>query len=242
MKKTLVIAGAMLAMSVSLASAAGINLAFNDCGTNGTPSQSFDCASNSGVPFAMFASFVPPAGVDNFLGVSSQMDITSSTASLPDWWKHGTGQCRGTSGMTVDFNFTSGPFGCADFYSGQAAGGSAYDVAFNGPNRARLRVQCAVPIDNRGPVDPSTEYYAYRVSLLRSKSTAAGSCAGCSTPMCIVLNSIQLFQPPDALNDPELVDPVNSNYVTWQAASVPGCPLSTPTQNSSWGRVKSLYR
>ena len=45
----------------------------------------------------------------NFLGISSQIDITSSTATLPDWWKHGTTQCRSTSGMSVSFDFTSGP-------------------------------------------------------------------------------------------------------------------------------------
>ena len=115
-------------------------------------------------------------------------------------------------------------------------------IGYGSPNRARLRVQCAVPIDNRGPVDPSSEYYAYKVNLQRSKSAGTGSCAGCSTPACIVLNSIQLFQPPDANNDPELTNPANRNYVTWQSAVVPGCPLSTPTQSKSWGQVKSLYR
>jgi len=60
--------------------------------------------------------------------------------------------------------------------------------------------------------------------------------------MCIVLNNIQLFQPPEAGNDPDISNPANSNYVTWQASVVPGCPQSTPTRSSSWGQVKSLYR
>jgi len=241
MKKLILMAGAML-LSASMASAAGINLSWDDCGTAGTAAKSFDCASNSGTPFSMVASFIPPAGVNEFLGISAQVDISTQSATLDDWWKHGTGQCRGTSGMAVAFDFTSGPFTCIDFYNGAAAGGSAYDVGFGAPNRARLRVQCAVPFDNRGPVDPNLEYYAMKVNLLRAKSTGVGSCAGCQTPACIVLNSIQLFQPPEALNDPEIANPANSNFVTWQASSVPGCPLSTPTKNSSWGQVKSLYR
>jgi len=242
MKKTLVIAGAMLAVSVSLASAQGINLAWDDCGTSGVASKNFDCATNSGIPFTMYGSFVPPAGVNEFLGISSQVDVTTTSPTLPDWWKHGTGQCRGTAGLTVSFDFTSGPFTCADFYVGSAAGGFAYDVGFGSPSRGRLRVQCAVPFDNRGPVDPGTEYYAFKVNLQRAKSTGTGPCAGCTTPACIVLNDIQLFQPPDAANDPDITNPLNSNYVTWQASLVPGCPLSTPTHNSSWGQVKSLYR
>jgi len=242
MKKTLVIAGAMLALSVSIASAAGINLSWNDCGTNGVPAMTFDCASNSGVPFTMIASFIPPAGVNEFLGVSSQIDITISDATVPAWWQHGTGMCRSTSGLSTSFDFTGGPFNCADFSAGQAAGGFAYDVGFGQANRARLRIQYAVPFDNRGPVDASTEYYSYKVNLQRAKSTGTGNCPGCNEAACIVLNSIQLFQPPEDLNDPEIDNPASSNYVTWQAASVPGCPLSTPTHNSSWGQVKSLYR
>lgn len=243
MKKTLVIAGALLALSAPLASAQGINLSWDDCGTTGTAFQTFDCASNSGIPFTMYASFIPPAGVNSFLGILSQMDITSSTPALPEWWKHGTTQCRGTSGMSVGFDFTSGPFTCVDFYVGQAAGGSNYDVAFGAPNRARLLVTCAVPFDNRGPVDPVSEYYAYKVNIQRSKSAfGTGQCVGCDVPMCIVLNNIQLFQDPAAGNDPDISNPASRNYVTWQASSVSGCPLSTPTHNSSWGQLKSLYR
>jgi len=244
MKKTLVIAGAMLALSVSLASAQGINLSWDDCGTHGNSFATFDCASNSGTPFTMVASFIPPPAINEFLGISSQIDITNPAGPLPDWWKHGTAQCRGTSGLSVLFSFnSSGLVNCVDFYQDQASGGFQYDVAYGAPNRARLRVSCAVPIDNRGPVDPAFEYYAYRVNVQRAKSAfGTGQCVGCSQPMCIVLNDIQLFQPPDANNDPDISSPANSNYVTWQSPTVPGCPQSTPTRNSSWGQVKSLYR
>ena len=242
MKKTLVFVGLSLALSASLASAAGINLAWDDCGVAGTASKTFDCASNSGVPFTMVASFMPPAGVNEFLGISAQVDASSAPSALPDWWKHGSGQCRSTSGMSVAFDFTSGPFTCVDFYVGSAAGGFAYDIGYGSPDRARLRVQAAVPFDNRGPVDPNFEYYAFKVNLQRAKSTGVGSCAGCSTPVCVVLNSIQLFQPPDAANDPEITAVANSNFVTWQSSSIPNCPASTGVETRSWGQVKSLYR
>jgi hypothetical protein len=241
MKKTLVLTGSMLALSASLATAAGINLAWNDCGTNGVISASFPCNTNSGAPFQLFASFIPPAGLNEFLGLSAQIDITTGTPSLVDWWAVGTGQCR-QGGLSTDFNFVAGPFSCADFYAGAAAGGFAYDAGYGTPNRGRLRVQCAVPFDNRGPVDSGTEYYALRVLLTRAKTTGATTCAGCPEPACIVLNEVQLFQPPAAQNDPVLTAPANSNYALWQATAIPGCPLSTPSRKSSWGQVKSLYR
>lgn len=242
MKKSLVMTVAMLGLGASLASAAaGINLSWNDCGTNGVPVATFNCASNSGIPFSAVASFTPPTGVDEFLGLSSQVDVTTGAPALPDWWKHGTTSCRGTSGLSVSFDFTSGPFSCSDFYVGAAAGGFAYDIGFGSPNRARLRIQCAVPFDNRGPVDGSLEYYAFKVNLQRAKSTGTGLCIGCSEPMCIVLNEVQLFQPPAALNDPQIFNPGPTNFVSWQS-TVAGCPGSTPTHNTSWGKVKSLYR
>ena len=87
------------------------------------------------------------------------------------------------------------------------------------------------------------EYYAYKVNLQRSKSSGTGSCAGCLEPMCIVLNGCQLFQNPAAANDPDITNPGSTgNFATWQAQSIPNCPQSTPTHNSSWGKLKSLYR
>ena len=242
MKKTLVLAGSMLALMATIASAQGVNLAWNDCGSNGTTSMVSTCAVNTGVPFPIIASYLPPAGVGRLAGISAQVDISSNTAALPDWWKHGTGQCRTTSGMSISFDFTGGPSSCADYFLGQASGGFAYDIGFGTPNRARLRVQAAIAAGTEAPVDFGTEYYAFKVNVQRSKSAAPGNCVGCTEPMCIVLNSVQLFQPLEEGNDPEITNPANSNYVTWQSAAVPGCPLSTPTRNSSWGAVKSLYR
>ena len=223
------------------ASAGGINLSWNDCGVAGTMVQTFACDVNTGTPFTLYGSFVPPPGIDEFLGISAQVDLCTMGWTFTDWWAHGAGQCRGTGALVLSLDFTEGPFSCADVYFGQAAGGYAYDVGYGTPARARLRIQCAVPIDNRLAVDPSTEYYAFKVSFARSKSTGTGSCAGCSTPACIILNSVQLFQPPEQNNDPEISNPVNTNYAYWQSAP-PGCPLSVPVANATWGQIRSRYR
>jgi hypothetical protein len=241
--KKLLIAGAILAVTASSAFAqgGGINLAFNDCGTFGAANAAFACNVNTGSN-SLVASFVgPTGGLPEFLGISAQIDIRVEPA-LTDWWKHGTGQCRGTTGLATNFDFTSNS-NCVDFYVGAAAGGFAYDVGFNGdPARARLRVQCAIPFDNRGPIDDVSEIYAFKANLLRAKTTGVGLCAGCTTPACIVFNEIQLFQPFELANDPIITTPLNSNFVTWQGGPGATCPASTPTQKSSWGQVKSLYR
>ena len=81
----------------------GINLSWDDCGTAGQASRNFACDLNTGSPFTMIGSFVPPAGINYFLGISADLTVQSSTASLPDWWKFGTVQCRGTTGLVTNF-------------------------------------------------------------------------------------------------------------------------------------------
>jgi len=241
MKKIALLTGVLLALSASMALAqGGINLAWNDC--QGPVNATFACNTNTGTN-TMVGSFDPPHVLTQFLGISAQVDITTDQANLPDWWKHGSGQCRGTTALATNFDGSTAPT-CTDVYFGQAAGGFAYDVGFGSPARARFRIQCAVPIDNRTEVDPGTEYFAFKGIIQHTKSTGTGSCAGCTEPACIVLNEIQLFQPPEAADDPQITNPRDRNYITWQPPPTgpAGCPLTTATRNSTWGQVKSLYR
>jgi hypothetical protein len=207
----------------------GVNLSWNDCGAAGVQNMTFACNANTGAPFTAIASFVPPTSLPEYLGFNSQIDLRSQTPTLPEWWKHGSSFCRGTTGLAVSFDFTAGPFTCFDIFAGQAAGGFVYEYPFSS-DRGRVRVTAAVPFDNRGPVDEGVEYYAYKLNVLRSRSTGTGSCSGCDVPMCLVLDHIQLFQPPERDNDPILMNPSDRNFVTWQSATL--CASSTPVQVS----------
>jgi len=240
MRRATILSLSCLVLGSSVAFGSGINLSWDDCGKAGTQNATFACNSNSGVPFQMVASYVPPAGVDEFLGLNAEMEVGVSNPTLPNWWALGnTGQCR-SGALSTSFDFTSGPFTCADAFQGQAAGGYAYEYGYGGADRARLRITCAVPFDSRLPLDSGTEYYAFVVRISRTKTTGAGSCSGCETPGCVTLNSIQLFQPPEAANDPTITNPNNRNYVTWQNGFCPFCPC--PANQLSWGQVKCKFR
>ena len=194
-----------------------------------------------GLAGSAVGSFIPPANINQFVGISAQLDITTDQATLPDWWGDNATGCRGATGVSPNFDFTAN-INCVDPYAGSAAGALAYDIGFGTPNRARCIIQCAIPTEE--PLDAATEYYGFKFNILRTKTTGTGACAGCQFPACIVLNSFQLFQNPAAGNDPVLVNAINRNYVTWQGAPAtnPPCPQSTPTRRDTWGRVKSLYR
>jgi hypothetical protein len=185
----------------------------------------FACNENTGPIFQLIGSFSPPDGIDEFVGMRATLKLRSATSTLPDWWKFGSTECRGAAALATSFAFGTGPFSCRDFYEGQAHGGYAYDIGFEGPDQARFRIECAVPFDRRGPVVPGEQYYAFRALIARSKSTGTGSCSGCDTPMCITLVEMQLFQTPEAANDPLLTNPIDRNYVSWQETP-PACPAT----------------
>jgi hypothetical protein len=59
-----------------------------------------------------------------------------------------------------------------------------------------------------------------------------------------VFNSILLTQPAGQ-GDQTVSNTLDRNWVQWQAGAASiagGCPQATPTQNRTWGSVKSLYR
>jgi hypothetical protein len=219
--------------------AAGINLSWDDCGAHGTANKTFACNSVTGLD-RLLGSFIPPPHINQFLGLSAELHIQTAAAILPDWWKHGTGECRGTTGLSTSFDFTSGPFSCSDPFVGQAAGGFAYDVGFVLPNRARLRIQCAIPDGSAAALDSTAEYYAFAVNLQHNKATGSGSCAGCADAATINLISMQLFQPATANDDPIIALPTHTGSTTvfWQ----PPVHQPTATHSTSWGHIKTRYR
>jgi len=87
MRKVLLAAGTLLVLSASVASATGVNLSWNDCGLAGTQNNTFACNTNTGLPFTLVASFIPPANIE-LVGLSSQIDIKTDSPVLPDWWAH----------------------------------------------------------------------------------------------------------------------------------------------------------
>ena len=84
------------------------------------------------------------------------------------------------------------------------------------------------------------EYFAFNANINNAKSVGTGNCAGCSTPVCIVLNSINVVA---GAATHDLVSggatAADSDKATWQGVG-PSCAL-VPTKNATWGQVKALY-
>jgi len=248
MKKTLLIAGALLCLGVSMASAqGGINLSWNDCGVAGVHQKTSLCTSNTAAPSIMVGSGVPNLPIDLMVAMAAVLDLQTNQAALTPWWNMDTAPappgCR-TGSMSASFDFTSGPFTCGDIWSGGATGGSNYISGFGALNRGRIRLVCAVPAPIA--VDNSTENYYFKVTINNAKTVGATGCVGCLDGACIVFNSLELDQNPGVPGGNQTIsNPIGSQFIVWQSGGgsiAGGCPQATPTQNKTWGSVKSLYR
>ena len=242
MKKAILLCSALLAVSASVASAAGLNLAWTTCGPSGLANKSFACTSNTGSN-VMHGSFIAPEGTTAITGNEMVLDLQSASANLPAWWSMFTAtSCRPAA---LSANFVSPGPDCVDYWSGQASGAvGAYNTAIvpGATNRARILLVAAVAPSNAAPLDADVEYYSFTMTVTNTKTAGATGCAGCLDPVCIVLNEIKLTQPA-GVGDIRIQNPAARNYVTWQNGVVTGgCPAATPARNATWGQVKSLYR
>ena len=244
--------------------AADIRLAWNNCdGDGGLHTIMFDCNTNSSAQaHTLVASFTAPPGITQYISNEAHILVMTSsglTPPLPDWWAiKGAGQCR-NGAATADANFTAGPFGCTDVWSGAASGALAtFNVGYLSPSWGRMNLVFAVPAENAVPLVEGQEYYAFKVTIQNDKTVGSGSCAGCSTPVALYLARLVVIQTSGAPGGNVALDTGQTTYRSvagWQCPAFVGveCPLgrtcnfdvhpdcSTPTRPSTWGMIKAIY-
>jgi len=225
----------------------GLNLGWNDSPGGATYSllETFACDTNLGL-HTLVGSFVAPAGINDLTANEVVIDIQSGGAWLPAWWTFGTGQCR--FGLNINFDFTSGPSTCTDYWKGAASGGVNWTLPPATLNRCRIKALVALP--SGSPIITSltegVEYYSFRLVINNAKSTGLGACPGCNDEACIVLNMIALNQSPPNPSFTPLTSPAASAYCIWQGWSTTDpqsqCPGITPARKQTWGSIKAMYR
>ena len=245
MNKIVSIAALLLALGCGSASASQLNLSWTNCyGDGGVTNQDFACETNTG-SHTLVASFTPNMTSNTVNGNEILIDLQSAGSTLPAWWAFkNVGTCRLTS-LSVAGTLPPTAVNCIDEFAGQATSGIAsYSTGVGGaPNRVRLIIAEAVPVNALVHVDPSGEYFAIAIRIDNAKTVGSPSCAGCATPVCFVFNSMRLAAGGGAKDEFIGTSP-GANFATWQggAIGIGGCPGATPARNTTWGAVKSLYR
>jgi len=235
-----ILAFVLCSFAVSTAAAAGVGLGWQQClGDGGVPNRSFACNTNSGSN-VLVGSFMLDADLLQVNGNELVVDLCTSTASLPDWWRYkNVDACRQTA---LSIEAQEGP-NCPDMFAGQASMNiAAYQLGLQGANAARILSVNAVPgaavVDLLG----GQEYGIAKWTITNVKTVGTGSCAGCLSPGCIVFNSANLTTVGGA-NDTKLTNAMSpgSNFTMWQGGGY-GCPFVVPVRTVTWSAVKSLYR
>jgi hypothetical protein len=241
MKKAILLCGMLLAISATVASAAGLNLRWQNCGADGgTQNRTFACNANAGSN-VMVGSFVLDTDLLQVNGNELVVDLATAGPALADWWRFtSAGACRQTALAIAAHDGAS----CPDMFAGQASMNiAAYQLGLHGANSGRIlcvdAVQAAAIVD----LFAGQEYGIAKWTVSNVKTVGTGACNGCLTAACIVFNSANLTTEGN-LNNTKLTHEAGpgSSYLTWQGGGGTNCPAATPTKNATWGSVKSLYR
>jgi hypothetical protein len=230
----------------------GINLAWNNCLTQASAAEdkAYACdGSMNGTPFRLVFSFFTVVAMPQFVGIEAIIDVRTSQATLPDWWRLAPGECRASNlgfpnGLTGIGTGSTGA--CQNPWAGATTGGGSFwtsDSVAAGVGRVRLIFARA----SETSLNANQQYVGGVVSIdsYQDIDSGDGVCAGCALPGCIVLNQVQLFQTIGATGGDiqTVTDGQVRSYVTWQGGSVPnGCPGTQAPQQVRWGSIRATLR
>jgi hypothetical protein len=237
----------LLALTASVASAAGLQIHWNACGGAGVQDQAFACDADDAF-FQAVAQFQMPVALSGVTGVEFTVDLASASPTLPPWWQFNAGECRDSQLAVTEG--TPSAVACPDWAGNNASGGlAAYNEGAFGPNTAHILGGFAVAAAKARSLTTTPNYFVFNI-IMSSANTVVGPpiCPGCQVPVCIVFNGLKVVP---GTAQPTVISNAaapGSNFVTWQGGQGTGtilgtvCPQATPTHKSTWGAVKSLYR
>lgn len=257
MPRTLALRGAALALLLlssvpgAALAAQGISLAWDHClADGGIQNKVFACDTNSGEN-RLVGTFQLGSNMSNVVAAEIVLQLATAGVALPAWWDvYNAGSCRPTA-LSVNSSADPGDVSCPDWSGGQMfVGIGAYcgsaGTCVDHPalaNQVRIKLVEAVAQQFATTLTGGQEYFAFNLVIQNAKTVGTGSCPGCLTPACIVLNSIDVIAAGDAGHRKlTTASSPGGNYVTWQGGGGTNCPAATPARNSTWGSVKSLYR
>lgn len=241
-----VLAGLLL-LSPAGASAQGeLSARWGACGASGTQNSdpTLICQGDFGER-RLVLSFVPQSAVTQVVGWTLVLDLASDAATLPPWWQVQPGGCR----YTVPNQFVAAtPLGSEDCLDPWSAIGSALVQSLLYPRpggdgrQLRVILGAGVAAPDAFTLEAGGQYLA-GILAIRFSGTTAGTCPGCTAPVCFVFNSAEIHRVPGAPGGDPLpfVDggPLHGNQATWAGGI--GC-ASVPARARTWGQIKSLYR
>lgn len=233
---------AVLALAVpAITGAAGNNLSWDACGSDGVVLKEFACDRNTGA-HVVLGSTRPYTDLPAVVGMSAELDLVVPSTGWPDWWRFFVeGACRRASLSATFLDPAFGAGVCADPWQGRATGiVMSYLLESSWYGLARLQLSSALPTGDSVAVAANEQIYLFTVRFDHQLTVGSGACTGCRLPVCILLRRVTLHQP-IGVGDYTYNGPDERDNVFWQSSSLPsGCFVAT--RNRTWGAIKGMYR
>jgi hypothetical protein len=266
MKKLVFLCLALLVVPAS-AAFAQIDMTWDNCiladEANGeapaAANKSFICTGTAIQRYGVHGSYKSPTDIPDFIAMDISMDLqTSPPVPVPCVFQWEVAPAQGSVAFSVN-NFATGPgLGAGDACTllgtlwgdgGAEAGFSgitSVTPAFGGNGR---RILAAVARSSEAPVPltANANYYGFHMRITHT-SAFRGSCAGCTQAAVLVWNSATLYGRSGQIvvlagpsNKGLSTSSANSYCAMMNSASLATCQ-ATPTRNTTWGRLKTIYR
>ncbi len=244
MKKTLLLAGLLLAITATAAMAAGVSMSWmNYCwGEDGSTSNlTWACNSNTNSNIRMTCSFKLDTDMPTFAAVGVFLEGMMEAAAVPDWWELGdatTTDCRNGTIISMSTDGSVLANGGADVCFDPWQGGGLGSLGIYTWDGNLMHLNGVWASGTEIPLTANTEYFAVQFRI--SGARTVGTCDGCLLPAIWGLKEISVegfggdIRP---LKDPYAG---GNQCLTWQSSTLP-CG-GVPTRNTTWGQIKSLYR
>ena len=230
----------------------GIDLTWDDCVGQAAAQNNKDftpCA--GGATHELIGCFKVATTMPDFFAMDISIDIQQADGNpLVEFYRYDLAPPNGNNDALSlnDARTQAGP-NCASFVSPWAPTGTApaftgitaYGANFNGQNgRGRLLASIARASDNPFSLAGAANHYAFHLEFFDFNATQAGGTVdGCGTPASVVWNSATLF------GNTETRVLTGADKKTFYCATVnqgvSAC-AATPTRNTTWGQLKSIYR
>jgi len=243
MKKLLVL---FLALVPGAAFAAGLDISWNACidGPGAAASKTFVCTGTVNQNYVVEFQYKSPIDIANFVAISGPVDLMSPgapTATSP-FWHYENGGCNGSTIKGAQIIGTLNAVLCPsqlETWDGGPSGTfaiAAYVADYQGPGRGHM-----VLVGARGdgvPITADVNMWAWEIKFNNRMRTA---CLGCAEQKIVVWQNASLES-----NDGSPAVNLSGADKGSDCAQINGAPVGgcgvVPTQSTSWGKIKSLYR
>jgi hypothetical protein len=236
-------ASLLLGLLAGPAAAAGLSLGWLDCragGGSGAGNLNYPCPDVGLFDQLLFPGLVLAAPVDSVISVELVIDVDVADVALPPWWHMEPGGCR-AGGWTADAQTASA---CVDPWDGTGVAdvqGWLPGQPGGSDRHGRLLIAAATAPGTLAAFAADTSYSLARARL---RPANPSGCVGCTTPACLVFNSVIIRRLPGSSVEEVFIsgpEQPGLERVVWQGGTGADCD-AVPVRRSTWGAVKSLYR